>query len=116
MKIDKLVQTLKTQYPYEVFDTDIKQEEAEANASFFLFRVSNEYSKGESGRGLLRRVYVHFVTKDNSEINLETLIPELQKCGIVFKTSSEDLGKMQGTDDLAMMITMEFTYQAVLCL
>ena len=118
MNVDRLIEVLNTLYPeYNVFDSDIKQEEVEANPSFFVFRETNTYSRGSlSPRNLMRKVLVQFVTKENKSIDLATLIPELQTAGIHFVTSDEDLGKIQGTDKNALMITMEFTYQVRKCL
>jgi hypothetical protein len=117
MNTDRIVTVLKAHYPdIPVFDSEIKKEEVAECPSFFMFRVSNRYKRGESGRSLLRSVYVSFVTKESMEINLEALIPDLQTVPLYFIDSDEDLGKIQNTDTEAKMITMEFTAQIRGCM
>lgn len=116
MNKERLIEVLNLQYPdYPVFDSDIKREEVEANGTFFIFRESNKFFRGESGRSLMRKVYVQFVTRESKQINLETLIPEIQTAGLYFFTSDEELGKIQGTDNEALMITMECNVQVRKC-
>lgn len=117
MMKDRIVYVLNKHYPdIPVFDSDIKREEVAINPSFFMFRASNRYTRGESGRSLLRTIYISFVTKESREISMELLIPDLQTVPLHFVDSDEDLGKIQGTDIEAMMITMEFTAQVRGCL
>lgn len=117
MMKERISTVLKKHYPdIPVFDSDIKREEVAENPSFFMFRLSNRYTRGDTGRSLLRSVYISFVTKESKEINLELLIPDLQTVPLYFVDSNEDIGKIQGTDIEAMMITMEFTAQVRRCM
>lgn len=117
MNKERLIEVLNEQYPdFPVFDSDIKREEVEANGTFFVFRESSNFFRGESGRSLMRKVYVQFVTKESKQVDIITLVPEIQTAGLYFVSSDEDLGKIQGTDKEALMITMEFNVQVRKCL
>lgn len=115
MNIERLVEVLE-ETGVNVFGDDIKEEEVMTNPSFFLYRDTNDYSRGGTGRSLIRKFLVQFVTKENKVINLEELIPKIQTAGLYFVNSYEDLGKIQGTDNQALMITMEFNYQVKKCM
>ena len=117
MTKERIVTVIKKHYPdIPVFDSDIKKEEVAENPSFFMFRMSNRYTRGESGRSLLQRVYVSFVTKEYKEINVPLLAQDLQTVPLYFVDSDEELGKIQGTDIEAMMVTMEFSMQVKGCM
>ena len=117
MNTTRLIEVLNMHYPdVPVFDSDIKKEEVDANSSFFVFRESNNFFRGESGRSLMRKVYVQFITKESKQIDVALLIPDLQTAGLYFVQSDEDLGKIQDTDNEAIMVTMEFNVQVRKCM
>lgn len=116
MNIERMIQVLNEAHPdIEVFGDDIKEEEVMKNPSFFLYRETNNYTRGQSSRSLIQKVLIQFVTKENKKINIAELAPNLQTAGIHFDFSYEELGKIQGTDDVALMVTMEFTQQVKRC-
>ena len=111
--IDKLLSVLNALHPdIPVYGDEITEEERLINRSFFIYRNSNRFRRGQNGRGLLRELDLFYVTIDKKEIDIAGLID-----GIVGATnasftgpSQEDIGKIDGTDDTAFMVTMTFSY------
>lgn len=117
MNIDKVITKLNTLHPdVPVFSSEITEEEVKSSSSYFIYRDSNQLSRGESGRGLYRRFFLFYVTSERKEIDFVTLTDELQDAtGLYFLDSEEDFGKMAEEDRSMMMVTLNFRYMVRKC-
>lgn len=111
--VDRLIAVLTKLYQeIPIYADDITEEERLASKSFFIYRNSNRYRRGESGRGLIRELDLFYVTVEQKEIDIGAVIEAVP---FHFLGSQEDFGKMAETDTTAMMVTMTFSYPASRC-
>ena len=115
--IDKLIAKQNELHPeIPVYSDEITEEERLANQSFFIYRNSNRYRRGQSGRGLFRELDLFYVTVEQKEIDIATLVESISEATpLFFSTSEEDFGKMADTDKAAFMVTMTFSYPVRKC-
>lgn len=111
--VDRLIAVLTKLYPeIPIYADDITEEERLGSKSLFMYRNSNRYRASESGHGLIRELYLSYVTVERKEIDIGAVITAVP---FHFLDSSEEFAKMEGTDATAMLVTMTFSYPASRC-
>lgn len=114
--LEELIGNLEAKYSYNVFGTDIKKDEVEANETFFIINPKGEIRKAQSNTNqYLRNFYIYFVTKSDAEIDEIELAESLRKHGLRFDGTDIEYGKVAGTDSDAKMITFIFHTAQVVC-
>ena len=115
--IDKLIAILNELHPdIPIYSDDITEEERLEHQSFFIYRNSNRYRRGNTGRGLYRELDLFYVTVEQKEINIGALVETISdKTPLFFSTSEEDFGKLVDLDKTAFMVTMTFSYPVKAC-
>ena len=115
--IDKLIALLTELHSdIPVYSDEITEEERLANKSFFIYRNSNRFRRGQNGRGLYRDLDLFYVTIEQKEIDIATLVESIsEKTPLFFSTSEEDFGRLADMDKTAFMVTMTFSYPVRKC-
>lgn len=115
--IDKLLAILTELHPdIPVYSDEITEEERLNSQSFFIYRNTNRYRRGQNGRGLYRDLDLFYVTIEQKEIDIAMLVESVsERTPLFFSTSEEDFGKMLDTDKSAFMVTMTFSYPVRKC-
>jgi len=102
------VKTIEEIGGYPVFQTNIAKDELESNLSFFIYENNGQIRKAEGHNQYLRDFQLFFITKEAAEIDEFGLILSLQKCGLRFRETQYDYGRIANTDAEAKMTTFYF--------
>lgn len=114
LDLEKIKNTIEGITGFPVFGTDIQKDELEAHESFFLYYENGPIRKAESGANqFLRDFILMFVTKEAAEIDEFALILELPKCGLRFRNTEYEFGKIANTEQEAKLSTFYF-HQALI--
>ena len=114
LDLEKIKNTIEGITGFPVFGTDIQKDELEAHESFFLYYENGPIRKAESGANqFLRDFILMFVTKEAVEIDEFALILELPKCGLRFRNTEYEFGKIANTEQEAKLSTFYF-HQALI--
>lgn len=118
MTNEQILESLNSLYPtLHHFETKPFQEEISDLNEFFVVRSS--YNIDRTDRGTLRQqVYVNYITTDIHHIGIDPskVIETLNKKGLYFVKSDEELGSLAGLDKEALMITFTFSRQYIGCI
>lgn len=108
--INKLLSVLTALHPdIPVYGDDITEEERRTAKTFFIYRDPHLYTKSAEGRGLYRDFHLYFLTMEQKEIDIGELIAEIEdRTTLRLKDTDEDFGKMEDTDQTALMVSMYF--------
>lgn len=106
--LKKTIETIEAVGGYSAFGTDISKDEVAENPSFFIFNNKGAINKADTSNQYLRDFDLFFITREDAEIDEFDLILALQKCGLRFRSTEYDYGKIKNTDVEAKMTTFNF--------
>lgn len=117
MKLDKALNNLRSVFPdIAVFGNTINEREVDENRSLFFYLDTDEFRRGETGRGLMGTFYLAYMTREDRYIDILKVIDAMEDMtGLTFMDSTVDRGKIEGTDEDAYMVQLRFTYQIRMC-
>ena len=116
LDLEKIKTTVEGITGFPVFGTDIQKDELDANESFFLYYEKGPIRKADSGANqFLRDFILMFVTKEDAEIDEFALILELPKCGLRFRNTEYEFGKIASTEQEAKLSTFYFHQALIIC-
>ena len=114
LDLEKIKTTVESITGFPVFGTDIQKDELDANESFFLYYENGPIRKADSGANQFLRYFIlMFVTKEDAEIDEFALILELPMCGLRFRNTEYEFGKVASTEQEAKLSTFYF-HQALI--
>lgn len=118
MTTDQIVEVLTSKYAnIPVFQGRPYQDELVGVTEFFVVRATNEIRRDITNRALRQVVLVQYATTniDVVGINAVEVIEALNKKGLYFDKSGEQLGSIAGIDAASLLISFEFTRQIKGC-
>ncbi|WP_034538555.1 hypothetical protein [Carnobacterium inhibens] len=113
--LSKTIQQVKSITGYPVFATDMTKDEVTNNPTFLIYDDKGDIRKASSANQYLQDFVVSFVTRENIEVNEFDLIMGLQPCGLIFRETQKEYGRIAETDQEAKMVTFYFHQSLVVC-
>ena len=113
--LSRTIQQVRDITGYSVFATDMTKDEVANNPTFLIYDEKGDIRKASSANQYLQDFVLSFVTRENIEINEFELIVDLQPCGLIFRETQKEYGRIADTDQEAKMVTFYFHQPLVVC-
>lgn len=113
--LSRTIQQIKDITGYSVFATDMTKDEVAKNPTFLIYDEKGDIRKASSANQYLQDFVLSFVTRENIDINEFDLIVGLQPCGLIFRETQKEYGRIADTDQEAKMVTFYFHQPLVVC-
>ena len=113
--LSKTIQQIKDITGYPVFATDMTKYEVANHQTFLIYDEKGDIRKGSNANQYLQDFVLSFVTRENVEVSEFDLIIGLQPCGLIFRETQKEYGRIADTDQEAKMVTFYFHQPLVVC-
>ncbi|MGF3113211.1 hypothetical protein [Facklamia sp. P9177] len=114
IKLDHIIKAME-ELGHPVFAIDLNKDEINNRDSFFVYNDKGNISRVEGANQYKMEFTVMYISKVHDDIDEITLIDQLIRYGLIFVDSTRDEAKFKGTDQTALVITLNFTQIFRLC-
>lgn len=104
---EKLIKVLDS-FGFPIFSVDLNKDEINQHSSFFVYNEKGNILPATGSNQYLRDFTLIFMSRENKDIDEIEVIHALTRLGLVFKNSYREEAKLRGTEQSALVITMNF--------